>query len=227
MKKAPQKLYKYGKYRYNKLLLCDGIVSFAVSNLYQDSGLTKGQQDNEITRSYSNSTVQYTVKGRDGKDLKYYILCLSLDFKEELFEEFDADTCVEIRNPEVFFKRLEEKVRELFPDSKEGIQGCDFYARDVIYYDQSNPPPSIQQRDLVFQKSKQKYSHQNEFRVIFATDPTKDLGERLSFKIGPIAEFSKIIHKNANNAGSGITSSSASSNPTPLTLCKNRNEQSL
>ncbi|HHA1409439.1 TPA: hypothetical protein ACOEL2_002079 [Enterobacter hormaechei subsp. xiangfangensis] len=41
----------------------------------------------------------------------FYIYCVTTDFNQNVMKEFDCDCCIEIINPELFFKALSEKIR--------------------------------------------------------------------------------------------------------------------
>ncbi|MBC2592794.1 hypothetical protein H5P28_00825 [Ruficoccus amylovorans] len=187
----PPILHKFGKRCYLEPLLKNGVVSFAVATSYNDSALTEGQQDNETTRVFSLAPgvdFSFHFKGRDGDDLKYYIWCSSLDYSEDLLTEFDADSCLIITDPGQFGDRLLTEVRRQFPTNEAGIPGCDFYARDVKYYDENRPPVTSKQEHLIYMK-KNRYSHQAEFRFVFATDPKRTLPDRIEIKIGSIEDI--------------------------------------
>jgi len=213
MKPPPPVLYKFGKREHLEPFLEKGIVSFARASRYADPALTVGQQDDEITRSFSpdprthqilvgsgsqaaplshvfDMKLRYRLNGKDGKPLNYYIWCASLTYNEQLFDEFEADACVKITGAGELGQRLLAAAQSQFPD-EDDIQGCDLYGRDVAYYDANKLPASTEQRDLIYMKTLQ-YGHQEEFRFTFATNPEHELPERLNFEIGSlhgIAEF--------------------------------------
>lgn len=207
-------LYKYGERKYLEPLLKEGIVSLAIATKYQDAKLTVGQQDNETKRSYAldpekhsivvgepvvplknvfNINLSYNLKGRDGNPAKFYIWCASKEYSPEAAGDFPADCCLKIRNFKEFAKRLEAEVRRNHPTPPDGVPGCDFYGRDVIYHDSKELPPTTQQIGLVFLKDREKYEHQKEFRIFFAIDPLKSTEERINFRIGSIEDIAEIV----------------------------------
>lgn len=207
-------LYKYGKRKYLEPLLKEGIVSFAIATKYQDTRLTVGQQDDETTRSYSldpekysvvsgdpmiplknifNVNLSYNLKGRDGNPARFYIWCAAKEYSQEAAVDFPADCCLKINNFKEFAQRLEAAVRRIHPTSPDGVPGCDFYGRDVIYHDSNELPPTSQQIGLVFLKDRKKYQHQKEFRIFFAIDPLKSREERIEFTIESIEDIAEIV----------------------------------
>ena len=62
----------------------------------------------------------------------YYTLCLSCDFEPIIFEEFNNDACVVVKNPEEFARRLEQETKEQLP-------GWYFHHNPIEYFDPHAP----------------------------------------------------------------------------------------
>lgn len=205
-------VFKYGKRKYLESFIKDGRVSFAISTLYKDTLLTPGQQDNEVERVFTpdpekhviiagpeNSAlknvtsikINYSLKSRNGEELKYYIWCGATELSDEAEADFNPDCYIKINNFKEFFLRLETAAREAFPDIGE-VKGCDIYGRNVIYHDPQSIPPSSEQKELIFLKD-HKYRHQKEFRLLFVTDPDKSTSERINFTIGNLEDLAEIV----------------------------------
>jgi len=86
-----------------------------------------------------------------------YCLCLSnRKNSEELFDRFDADICIEID-----VDKLLEALGFVFSHK---LKGMEVQAREIIYYDPFDPPPTQNGEELVFYKP-HSFRHEAEFRV--------------------------------------------------------------
>lgn len=222
----PSRLYKYlpskfTGYLQSGHLLMRNLVSFVK---YEDGGvrgdvhegLHVDWPDHDVTISSlaNNSTITGSFGAvRDTHQDKVYIFCLSTDLKLELFEEFQADSCIEISNVEEFlcrYKRAIDKSPRFrnYP-SKLGLYG------KVEYYDfNSTVDLDISNAwNLPFFK-KSNYSYQSEFRLC-AAEPgafkeemmlvtsqfefeeiaKKKKPENFTLKIGSIRNISTVIRK--------------------------------
>lgn len=86
-----------------------------------------------------------------------YCLCLSnRKNAEELFEKFDADICIEIDAD-----KLLEALKFVFSNK---LKGMEIQARDIVYYDPIESPPTQNGEELVFYKP-HFFRHEAEYRV--------------------------------------------------------------
>lgn len=86
-----------------------------------------------------------------------YCLCLSnRKNSKELFDKFDADLCIEID-----VDRLLEALKYAFFHI---LKGMDIQAKDVIYYDPTTSPQTLDRKELVFYKP-HFFCHEEEFRI--------------------------------------------------------------
>src|SRR5438067_11638822 len=72
--------------------------------------------------------IRRRLVGKSGKPLDFYLLCFALEYDASLLKEFDADSCLLIREPNTFCARAEAACRKRFHE-------CDFFADEVSYYD--------------------------------------------------------------------------------------------
>lgn len=117
--------------------------------------LTKGTMLKDRDISFLNST---------NTDL-IFVFCLSISHKNNLYDEFETNTCIEITDADEFTRRVRLAVKKLLSTHKTGLlsgkvnyyfpnQPCDFDIHDP--------------KNLPFAKGKY-YAHQEEFRLVFGT----------------------------------------------------------
>jgi hypothetical protein len=134
-------LFRYGKRQYMQAMVERGSIRISPASFYQTLELDSARADDERVK-HSFLPGEYTrVTTQDGRgipllsdvrrtvsDPDYYFLCLSCDWDPALFDEFDADACVIIRNPKVFSERLALAARPQ-------LNGWYFHHNPVEYFD--------------------------------------------------------------------------------------------
>ncbi len=189
--------YKYGKKENLEKLLYSGEILLRPASYYSDSSLNNAIKDDELSRLYilnsdfnklnaelkTENETHNLVNGFYTKNINtdYYIFCLSNVFEPRLFNDFDADSCLIIKNPSLFISKL----GKVLPDNI-----FKFEQRTVSYFDPLlDNPLSV---SIPFSKDF-KYSYQNEYRIAFT--PYKKRQKIDSFKtcIGNISEFAEIV----------------------------------
>lgn len=133
-------VFRYGEAKYMRPLVQEGAVRILPASEYQwAEGYARG--DNEVEKC-SFAPGQYTrILTQDGNkipiigDLKratsfpdYYVLCTACDWDDALFDDFRADACVVITQPETFANRLAQVAEAQLP-------GWLFYHGAVEYFD--------------------------------------------------------------------------------------------
>lgn len=117
-------LVKYGKLEHLKEMLHSGIVRISPASAFADLAFNNAIRDNEREMSHwmYNPTLAdlhpylkttepklifaegSAIRTRTSED--YYLLCLSASYDAPLFDDFDADACLIIRDPIAFRDRL-------------------------------------------------------------------------------------------------------------------------
>jgi hypothetical protein len=168
-------LARLGKGKYTAANL-DGIWRLSPASSYTDPSLNFARQDSELERTVyalRDEVVMTKVDKKTGQPAEriypmgnvavtyrsaadYYVICFSKSLSLRLFDDFEADSCLIVRDVKEFARRMFSGVRKRLP----GFQG---WLRDVTYFDPLNPLPSS--RDVFFLKHF-RYWYQQEVRFI-------------------------------------------------------------
>lgn len=190
-------LYKFGKETFLKQLIEKGEILLRPASFYSDSSLNSAIKDDELNRLFRlNSKYQsinlqinfstethflYNSFYKKKLSSDYYIYCLADSFEPRLFNDFDADTCLIIKDPINFISRM----RKSLPTNI-----FQFYHKKINYFDPLLDDPF--ETSLIFSKNFA-YSYQNEYRIAFIPfDKNKTLDPTI-IKIGDISYISEIV----------------------------------
>ena len=174
----PGRVFKYLPSKYVDDVLTNGDILFRNFTYFkQTEGKTRGDYlegshrdnpDNDIQiKSLSKNTVgEYDASFVNSTDSDLiYMFCTSLTLSDELFEEFECDSCIEIINPEEFARRIRIIIRQRLSTHKKGL-----LSREITYY---KPNVSTHENikdatSLPFLKD-EIYANQNEYRFVYGT----------------------------------------------------------
>ncbi len=190
-------LYRYGNNQYMTEMIEQGSIRISSASEVQKLDQDIARYDRELNKQ-SYMPGQYTrITTQDGVDIpvigdvcrtvslpNYFFLCISLDWDFNLFKAFGADTCVVIKNPNAFEKRLEEA-------SKQKLPGWELHHFPVEYYDPYERLPN--QRITAGMSKDFCYAYQREYRFIWIH---KDGLEAKGFKflnVGSIEDIAELI----------------------------------
>lgn len=194
-RKEPGQLFKYGKEKYLKSSLKEGLFRFAGARSYKDPSLNPAIHDDELaltiypTRAPMNSILGIPSLASDGgltltHFTDYYIQCFSHCYSLRMFEDFSADSCLVIYDAKEFGRRILSKLEECFPDWVVG-------SIPVTYIDPDEPGD----KPLPIPAAKHmKYAYQLEERII--CHPKTQMLERLSpfmLTIGQIDDIAELV----------------------------------
>lgn len=175
---TPTTLFKYLPTKYLESTVDSGKVFFRNFTYFrQIEGRTRGDymeaihrdnpdhniRINNLSRNFSTDVDASFLNSTDS-DL-IYMFCTSRTHSQELYEEFESDTCIEILDPKEFARRLRIAIRQKASTHKRGL-----LHRNVTYY-QPNVSTNENIKDataLPFLKD-EIYAHQREFRFVFGT----------------------------------------------------------
>ena len=136
MPKPGQTLIKLGKRVHMQKLYENGRIRIAPAGSYSDPSLNRAIKDDELKfdRTMPGSEVTITLMDQETdepkKDVKpigegtkttslatnYYVYCMTHTMSYRLFDDFEADSCVIIRDPAAFCALLQEAVQAKLPD---------------------------------------------------------------------------------------------------------------
>ena len=114
----------------------------------------------------------------------YYLLCASCGCHPELFQDFNADSCVIIHNPEVFACRINEAAQRQIP-------GWYFYYNPVHYFDPYEVMPNepfdpVTCKDFAF-------AYQMEYRFVWDSMGRGATADYLYLDVGPLYDTAEFV----------------------------------
>lgn len=205
MQAYPQKLFRFSKRRWLEELQTRGRFRFSHARTFLEA-TSLAQRDNEQARVFRTEplaqqiehfrgrdvnplamSLRWSLVGKTGKPLDYYMLCFALQYDEILFRDFSADSCLKINDPKAFCDRAEASCRKDFPD-------CDFFASEVSYYSEFSFLDAFAGEPLLFRKregSEGVFRRQNEYRLVFAIVPALSSPDYLEFEAGSMSDIAE------------------------------------
>ena len=197
-------LYRFSEKRYLDNFL-KGELSFAIASSYDDVKLTVAQRDDEQARTFNPDLkkhvfvingsasamkglkevkITHTARDADGDRLNYYLMSFTSVYDKRLFEEFCADTCVEIFNEVEFRNRLDRALKAI---NWNGLLGA------VKYFDSKSLSAISSNEDILFLKADQ-YAWQKEFRAVAFPASKADLKDsRKNMKVGDLSDIARFV----------------------------------
>lgn len=195
-------LVKYSKNDFLMETLKEGKICVNPASLFSDPSLNRAVRDFELELKVFNkrkSKKETLIKnkldlespissvGSDGYTIKsntdYYVYCLSSYWAPRLFGDFEANSCLIIKKPEVFIKRLVKSLATKFP-------AWQCFGTGVRYIDPLN---CSKDGVDIFSTKQFKFAYQKEYRVIcYPTDPVQKL-EQFFIYIGNLEDICELI----------------------------------
>lgn len=202
-------LVKAGKRVYMQELYEKGRLRVAAASSYGDPSLNLALKDDELKFDQLVPGDEVTLtpideetrepKGRPAGivsdmtisvDLatNYYVYCMTHTLNHRLFDDFDADSCVIIKNPAAFCSLVREAMQEKLPNWIEWDQG-------VHYIDPYLHSKEVE--DLVFSKHF-RYWYQQEYRFAWMPDVTRGLRrytdlDPIFVEVGSLASIAELV----------------------------------
>lgn len=165
-------IFRYGKRQHMREMVSDGHIRFSPAEAYAETGNNSARQDDELRKHAFRSGKYTKITTESGQTLpivgdikytttgaNYHLVCFSCVWDEQLFSEFEADTCVVVTQPEVLACRVEEAGESVFP-------GLYFHHNPVQYFD-----PYELRKNEYFEAGMSKnfrFAYQNEYRILWS-----------------------------------------------------------
>ncbi|MEN9631657.1 MAG: hypothetical protein RL077_61 [Verrucomicrobiota bacterium] len=205
----PAELFHFGKKKHIGDMLPDGHLSFGLAAGFVRTGLTSGQNDDEMKRTAKPSPKTTSILVGDtaqtaqplknltainvgfGIRVPYFMKCFSLGHSEEMYVEVEGDCCIEVLDVPEFFRRFEEALKAQLP-----TWGA--LTAHAQYWDFSRIPYGMTQPDLMFLKDAAKYSCQKEYRIVLLPPEgfvVTGSDMRQSIRLGSLSDIAKEIAK--------------------------------
>ncbi len=188
-------LFRYGKLKFMKPFFEKGEVRISPASVYKDGPLSDPRTDDELN-SYRHLPGQYSqVTTKKGKVIPiigdihetysspadYYALCMSCDFDPNMFEKFQYDSCLIIKEPKQFAARLEAATKDI-------LKGWYCYHNPIEYFDPYEPHNN-QYLDPAMCKDFS-FAYQMEYRIIWFNNNNQGTAEDHVFlSIGPLKDI--------------------------------------
>ena len=200
---------------YCEKMVNDGEIRISRSSKFKDgAGMTDGQRDDEHRKSVFIHASDVQVMENDRYDpqidseivklntnddqykidtminIPYWVLCLSVDLRMNLFDEFNSDAVVIIHQPDKLIERLCENSAFLVPSPQFRME---LFYQPVKYLGELR---AYGRTGLVvspcFTKPA-KYNHQKEFRVVWYPCYSEDIHAYL--QLGSLKDIAEVVHR--------------------------------
>ena len=165
-------IFRYGQREYMRQMVEQGMVRFPPAELYEGEENNAARRDDELQKHSYMPGRYTTITHESGRRVnvigdirrtiggpQHHLVCFSCVRNLELFEDFQADTCVAVTDPAEFAKRLEVAGESVFP-------GWYFLHCPVQYFD-----PYERTKNEFFNSAMSKdfrFSYQNEYRILWS-----------------------------------------------------------
>jgi len=194
-------LVKYGKRQFLEDTLNQGVVRISPASTFSDSSLNGAIRDTELEfsiRLYKPTTkdIQPYLAPNE-KEFKFdgtaiftetanedfYLYCLSASYEPRIFDDFDADSCLLIRNPTEFIDRLMWGVYESVQ-----ARGYAFVAVDYV-----DPMTETGKGIHISCKKDARYAYQDEMRGIWLPKYHSNQLQVQLVEIGNLSDIAELI----------------------------------
>lgn len=186
-------IFRYGKREFMRDLVQQGRVRLSPAQSYDSAENNAARKDEELAKHAFMPGQYVTVTKMDGAQFpitgnirrtvngpSYHLVCFSCSWNKELFDDFEADTCVAITNPEEFFRRLQIAGQTVFPHWY-------FMHCPVGYFD-----PYEQGRNELFDPALSKdfrFAYQREYRLFWSQLDAQPIDGHQFVNIGPAGDI--------------------------------------
>jgi hypothetical protein len=182
----PRMLFRFSKTQWNKEFIHAGRVRISPASYYNDTAANNALRDNELRlKWYDKRRTRQAFEVND-----YFCLCLSSEYDYRLFLDFESDSCVAIKNPAEFSKRLRRAISQHnkeFPASRiVQLNEC-----PIIYVDPFTLPPPEHAVEVQFCKHF-RFAYQSEFRFVLTPAGERQL-EPFFLNLGTITDIAEIV----------------------------------
>lgn len=196
-------LFRYGNFEFMKLFIENGEVRISPASSYKDGIIGDPRTDDELNKHKWLVGEHTKITTKEGKDIpiigdvgetvstqnNYYTLCMSCDFEPMIFEEFEYDSCVIIKDPEIFAERIEENTKEILPEWY-------FHHNPIEYFDPLEP---IKNQYFIPTMCKDfVYAYQMEYRFLWDPLGNGTASGYIVLNLGPLEDICELYRLNEN-----------------------------
>jgi hypothetical protein len=191
-------MLKFGSMKYLQALLNGGEMRICPASFYGAPSLTDAIRDDELHFSQTLYGGIVKTQGDDGTwhtcptvgpfrithtaASDYYLSCYAMLFESRLFDDFEADGCLIIRDMNRFDICLRDAVRAVLPEWDCFVGGVEY--RDP-YFPTKDP-------NVVFTKH-HRYSYQRELRIIWVPRKPQEKLTPIHVTMGDLSSFCELM----------------------------------
>ncbi|MFA4984122.1 MAG: hypothetical protein WC559_02265 [Candidatus Omnitrophota bacterium] len=199
-------IIKYGESQFMKPMFEEGKIQIKPASKYTDPSLASPIKDNELSRTTYGIPSEVKIEGFDRKKgekfaikplgnvsfmsqsiTDYFVYCVSCVYDPRMFKDRDCnyDSCVIIKDPFEFEKRLEKAFKTFYPE-------WSMFKNRVNYMD---PFLAKDEEDPLFFTKNFKYAYQYEFRFIWLPPSGKIIGtlDPINLNLGSLKDIAELI----------------------------------
>ncbi|WP_300492824.1 hypothetical protein [uncultured Methylophaga sp.] len=188
-------------FRYDKQVHLDGIANLGVIRIqpasnFQDYDHNSARQDEEQSKKHYLPGGYTRITTENGASIpiigdvermvtmpNYYIFCMSCDWDQGLFSDFDGDACLIIKNVEEFSRRLECAATS-------HLAGWYFHHNPVQYFD---PYERTKNEYLEATMSKDfRFAYQREYRFLWFPQNGEEPNGFKFLDLGSLSDFAEV-----------------------------------
>lgn len=191
-------IVKFALRPYVEEMLARGRFRIAPAHSYNDSSLNSAARDDELLTEHltPNGTRLYVKLDGEFQEIhgivgplhykrrcdNYYVFCAAHRFEPRLFDDFDADACLVVRDCEEFARRLMHGVAHVA-----GMARC--ACGNVQYIDPFDQLTSSDSSQFVEMSKNFRFEYQAEWRMVWKGDqPLPMDAPPLFVELGPLAD---------------------------------------
>ncbi len=200
------RLYRFGKRKHICDLVHNGKLCLNTATTYGEEGHSKGAFDPEeliFEQKLPEAATFEAFSKVSGKskgvidvvntsplisisDYNYYVFCMTYKYMFEFYDEFDADTCLVISDPDRFINQACRSIMKEMPGWLINAGTVRYKSKNTFY----TLNPSY--HDINYSKDSDDFSHQCEIRIVcFPPEPIMNL-ERRIIEIDHLCEYTYI-----------------------------------
>jgi len=197
-------LLKFGESKYMRPLWEKGRLTVFPATKYDNPTLNEAIRDDELTlmQQSCRATINSLQDWRTGirhdfdrpvpiigplkQETRYesncYMACFGRRYEYRLFDDFGYDSCLVIREPQLFVERIRACMALAVP-------GWDFCAAAVSYRDPCHPTPTD---DVLFSKHF-RFTYQKEFRTVWEGPTRQGTLEPIPLDLGSLIDYCDLL----------------------------------
>jgi hypothetical protein len=196
-------LFRYDKRTRIEKLAHEGQIRIRPASHFRQMEHDRARQDEECSKKSFLAGAHTRITTQDRRNIPilgdveqtvsmpdYYVFCMACDWDPELFTDFEADTCIVIKDAELFARRIEIAAAPQLP-------GWYFHHNPVQYFD-----PYERLKNEYFDAAMSKdfrFAYQREYRFLWFA---QNGGVTAGFKFLELGGLGNLAEVHANNVGS-------------------------